>query len=380
VDRALASFYGRARSIPDRWETKMLRKISFCAAAGLWLAFVGAAVAADISQLAKMTGPDRERILHDGARKEGKVVLYSAMIENQALRPIKAAFTAKYPFLEVEFWRADTRDLINKTLAEVRSRSVVVDVVEGGGVSQSLIRAGVAQEFSLPGAAALPRAFVDPMWVATRVSYFGPAINTRMVSDDEAPKNYQDLLDPKWKGKIAWAANTETGGAMMFISFIRSWLGEQKGEEYLTQLAKQDIANLSGSPREVVNKLIAGEYPLALNIFLHHPLISAQKGAPVAPLLLDPVLGNASVMVLLKNAPRPHAALLLMDYLVSEEGQKVIRDADYFPANPSVAVEASVASIIPANSNKTLKFISEEELFADRAKSIVLQKNLFQRR
>jgi iron(III) transport system substrate-binding protein len=85
-------------------------------------------------------------------------------------------------------------------------------------------------------------------------------------------------------------------------------------------------------------------------------------------------------MVLLKNAPRPHAALLLMDYLVSEEGQKVIRDADYFPANPSVAVEASVASIIPANSNKTLKFISEEELFADRAKSIVLQKNLFQRR
>jgi iron(III) transport system substrate-binding protein len=218
------------------------------------------------------------------------------------------------------------------------------------------------------------------MWVATRVSYFGPAINTRMVSDDEAPKNYQDLLDPKWKGKIAWAANTETGGAMMFISFIRSWLGEQKGEDYLTQLAKQDIANLSGSPREVVNKLIAGEYPLALNIFLHHPLISAQKGAPVAPLLLDPVLGNASVMVLLKNAPRPHAALLLMDYLVSEEGQKVIRDADYFPANPSVAVEASVASIIPANSNKTLKFISEEELFADRAKSIVLQKNLFQRR
>jgi iron(III) transport system substrate-binding protein len=167
---------------------------------------------------------------------------------------------------------------------------------------------------------------------------------------------------------------------MMFISFIRSWLGEQKGEEYLTQLAKQEIANLSGSPREVVNKLIAGEYPLALNIFLHHPLISAQKGAPVAPLLIDPVLGNASVMVLVKNAPRPHAALLLMDYLVSEEGQKVIRDADYFPANPSVAVEASVASIIPANSNKTLKFISEEELFADRAKSIALQKKLFQRR
>ena len=358
----------------------MLRVSSICVGVAFCLAIVASPLAADVAQLAKLTGPDRERILVEGARKEGKVVLYSAMIENQALRPLKAAFVAKYPFLEAEFWRADTRDLINKTLAEVRSRSVVVDVVEGGGVSQSLIRAGVAQEFSLPGAANLPKEFVSPMWVATRVSYFGPAINTRMVSAEEAPKTYQDLLDPRWKGKIAWAANTETGGAMMFISFIRSWLGEQKGEEFLTQLARQDIANLSGSPREVVNKVIAGEYPLALNVFLHHPAISALKGAPVAPLMMDPVLGNASVMVLVKNAPHPHAALLLMDFLVSDEGQKVIRDADYFPVNPTIEVEATVSRIIPSNNNMTLKFLSEEDLFADRAKSIALQKKLFQRR
>lgn len=339
-----------------------------------------AATAASIEDLAKLQGADRERVLIEGARKEGKVVLYSAMIENQALRPLKAAFTAKYPFIEAEFWRADTRDLINKTLAEVRARSVVVDVVEGGGVSQTLIKAGVTQEFRLPGAAKLPKEFVHPMWVATRVSYFGPAINTRLVSAAEAPKTYKDLLDPKWKGKLAWAANTETGGAMMFITFIRSWLGEQKGEDYLAALAKQDVANLSGSPREVVNKLIAGEYPVALNIFLHHPVISAEKGAPVAPLPMDPVLGNASVMVLLKNAPHPHAALLLMDFLVSDEGQKVIREANYFPANPSIEVDKSVAQIIPANSNKTLRFLSEEELFAQRAKSIALQKKYFQRR
>lgn len=358
----------------------MKRLTWICAAAVVSFALAGSAIASTIADLAKLAGPDRERVLVEGARKEGKVVLYSAMIENQALRPLKAAFTAKYPFLEAEFWRADTRDLINKTLAEVRARSVMVDVVEGGGVSQSLMRAGVTQEFRLPGAAALPKEFVNPMWVATRVSYFGPAINTRLVPPDEAPRSYEDLLDPKWKGKIAWAANTETGGAMMFISFIRAWMGERKAEDYLGRLAKQDIANLSGSPREVVNKLIAGEYPLALNIFLHHPVISAQKGAPVAPLMIDPVLGNASVMVLLKNAPHPHAALLLMDFLVSEEGQKVIRDADYFPANPAIDVEASVSRIIPANNNMALKFLSEEDLFEGRSASIALQKKFFQRR
>ena len=161
-------------------------------------------LAASIEELSRLSGQEREKALIAGARAEGKVVMYSAMIENQALRPLKEAFKLKYPFIDVEFWRADTRDLINKTLAEVRARNVNVDVIEGGGVSQALLRANVLAPFALPEAQRLAPSMRDPRgyWVATRVSYFGMAYNTKMVPADEVPKTYADLLDPKWKGRM----------------------------------------------------------------------------------------------------------------------------------------------------------------------------------
>jgi iron(III) transport system substrate-binding protein len=125
---------------------------------------------------------------------------------------------------------------------------------------------------------------------------------------------------------------------------------------------------------------MSGEYAIALNVFLHHPIISAKQGAPVASRPMDPILGNASVMVLAKNAPHPHAALLLMDFLISPEGQEVIRKADYFPSDPSIEVEESVARIIPSKIGMQLFFLSEEELFKSRAYSIELQKKYFRRR
>src|SRR5439155_18008202 len=114
------------------------------------------------------------------------------------------------------------------------------------------------QAFATPALAPFPKERFDAkgLWAATRVSYFGLAYNTRSVKAEEAPKTYRDLLDPKWKGKLCWASTTETGGALMFITFIRRAFGEENGEAYLRDLSKQDVANLTGSPREVVNKVM----------------------------------------------------------------------------------------------------------------------------
>src|SRR4051812_7769320 len=350
------------------------------AAASLLLTAVNVAGAQSVAEIANLKGPAREQFLVEGAKKEGKVVIYSAMIEDQALRPITQAFRQKYPFIEPEFWRADTRDLINKTLAEARARAIVGDIIEGGGVSQALIRAGVLQSFSTPALAPYAKERFDNkgFWAATRVSYFGLAYNTKLVKAEEAPSTYQDLLDPKWKGKLCWAATAETGGAMMFITFIRLVMGEEKGEAYLRDLSKQNIANFTGSPREVVNKVMQGECIIALDIFLHHPVISAQKGAPVAPQPLEPVLSNASVVTLVKGATHPHAAMLLIDYLLSKDAQQVLEKADYLPAHPDVKPQQSLQGIVPSMAHLKEQFLSEEYMFDNRAKSIELQKKYFQ--
>lgn len=337
------------------------------------------AKAATVAEIALLKGPQRTEVLLEGARKEGKIVLYSAMIEDQALRPLAAAFSKKYPFITFEHWRADSRDIINKSLAEARANAMVADIMEGGGLSQALMRANIVQPFTSPELARYAKERYDPngAWAATRVSYFGPAYNTKLVRPADVPKKYEDLLDPKWKGKLAWASTAETGGAMMFITFIRSWLGEEKGEAYLRALSKQNVANLPGSPREVVNHVMQGEYPIALDIFLHHPIISAQKGAPVAPMPLEPVMSNASVLLLAKAAPHPHAAMLLIDYMFSKEGQTVLRDAEYFPSDPQVEIAKTLESIVPSKAHLAERFISEEALFNDRTKAIALQKKYF---
>ena len=95
---------------------------------------------------------------------------------------------------------------------------------------------------------------------------------------------------------------------------------------YLRELAKQRIANIGSAAREVLDQVIAGEYLLALQIFNHHTVISAKKGAPVDWIKMEPVTGTLSVISVHKNAPHPNAAKLLVDFIISPEGQKVFRD------------------------------------------------------
>ncbi len=124
---------------------------------------------------------------------------------------------------------------------------------------------------------------------------------------------------------------------MLFITGVRNFMGEEKALAYLRELAKQDIAPIASANRVVVDRVMAGEYALCLDSFLHHPIISARKGAPIAPLPLDPVLMVVSSVMLPKAPPHPHAAVLFIDYLLSKEGQEKLQGADYFPAAPGGA-------------------------------------------
>ncbi len=126
------------------------------------------------------------------------------------------------------------------------------------------------------------------MWTPTRLSYYSIAYNTRLVPADKVPKSYDDLLDPQWKGKIAWRIGSASG-TPLFITNLRLAWGEEKARAYFEKLKEQKIVNFgAGSARTLVDRVIAGEYAIALNIFAHHPLISKAKGAPVNSQLLDP--------------------------------------------------------------------------------------------
>jgi len=355
----------------------------------LGIAFVSAALAVVAAgtpaagqappDILKYTGADRNQRLMEGAKREGQVVIYSAMIVNQALRPLIQGFMKKYPFVKATYWRADSENLASKIAAEVQANNVVADLLEGTGVGEFVTEANLGLPYVTPALDSYPPQYRDPngLWTATRLSYYAIAYNTKLVPADKAPRTYEDLLDPRWSGKLAWRIGSASG-APLFLTNLRLAWGEDKARAYFLKLREQHMVNFgSGSARTLVDRVIAGEYPIALQIFAHHPLISKAKGAPVNAQLLAPVPTTAATMVVPKGLKHPHAAMLMVDYILSEEGQKILLDAEYFPAHPGVEPAEALAAIVPKRANVAEQFISPDLLTKYNESSERIYEELF---
>ena len=107
------------------------------------VAGVGPSTALTNEEIFNYKAPDRNQMLIEGAKKEGEVVLYSALIVNQMLRPLTAGFMKKYPFVKMSYWRADSEQLVPKISAEARAGSAVADLFEGSGGGEIAVEAGL---------------------------------------------------------------------------------------------------------------------------------------------------------------------------------------------------------------------------------------------
>jgi ABC-type Fe3+ transport system substrate-binding protein len=309
-----------------------------CVVAGLVVAGSGFAQAQDASLVAAAT-------------KEGEVVWYATMVRNQAARPLADAFEKKYPGIKVKLQTGTQDDILLKILGEGRSGAPRVDVSHGGSAVGPLLQAGLLERFVPAAASRYPPEYKDPdgYWTGEILYFLVAAINTETVQPEDEPHSYQDLLDLKWRGKIAWSNQMTQGGPPGFIGTVLETMGEDAGMRYLRQLAQQQIVNVPANQRVVLDQVIAGQYPLALMTFNNHSEISAKKGAPVKWLKIEPVTATVDAVFLIKNAPHPNAGKLFIEFVLSSEGQTVFRNADYIPADPDTA--ALLPSLKPDTGN-----------------------------
>jgi ABC-type Fe3+ transport system substrate-binding protein len=296
------------------------------------------------------------------AKKEGEVVWTSTQIVNQLVRPIAAAFEKKYPGIKVRYTRANANEVAVKILNESRAGRPQSDVFDGTSSVVPLKQEGYVLQWQPEAAKDYPDLYKDPdgYWIASNLYINTPGYNTALVPKGTQPHTYQDLLDPKWKGKIAWNALPSTSGGVGFIGTVLAEMAEQKGMDYLRAFSKQKVANVAAAARQVLDQVIAGEYAIALQIFNHHAVISAKKGAPVDWIKMEPATGTLSVVGIQKNAPHPNAAKLLVDFIISKEGQQVYRDADYLTADP--AVPALDPSLKPEEGHFRVRFFPPETI------------------
>ena len=329
----------------------------------------GSAHALSNQEIATYNGADRQKVLEDGARKEGKVVLYSTSGAEAVLVPWKAAFEKKYPFLTLDYWRAGP-ETVTKAMSEFKANAHTGDVTEWGEGTLSMKNAKALEAFYSPQLDKYAADTKDPdnFWAASRVSYFGTAYNSDLVKPQDVPKTYKDLADPKYKDKMSWKLTTGTG-ARLFTTAMRKIMGEDGADDYMKKLAAQTIANYGGSAVALVDQVARGEYPLAVQIFAQDPLRLKAKGAPSDTVMMDPTIGTLGTIQMLVGAPHPYATMLFIDFALSKEGQDIVQKAGYFSANPDSPPVDAFRSIVPNLIHMKTIMTGPEETFAEEDKS-----------
>lgn len=282
---------------------------------------LAAAAPASIAQLALYQGADREKILIEGAKKEGAFMLYGS---HTWYRSMVREFEKKYPFLKVSEYRTDGRNLVKRALEEIRAGQYIADVIATTGEQMDLMkREGIFLEHHVADAAQYPEEVRHKgkngfFYVGHYETYASLGFNTNVIPPPDAPKTMLDLLQPRWKGKMS-IVSTTTG---------TRWIGstlENFGREYLEKIAEQEVKVQNMSGAALSGLVVSGEVPLSPTIFDANITQAKRKGAPVDWRPLEPVVTTVAYSGLTLKAPHPHAALLYLDWLHSKEGQQMVQ-------------------------------------------------------
>src|ERR1043166_25136 len=283
---------------------------------------------ATIAELASYRGADREALLYAGAKNEGKITWYTSLAGDSYKEMVKA-FETKYAGVKVESYRAAGAELVTRLTEEAKARRNIADAIETTEGTLILLRDDkLLRPYDSPHLDRYPedgkeRADKNTVyWALARESYIGLTYNKTLVSKEAVPKNFDGLLHPELKGKMGISIGQTSDkiiGAMI----------KTRSEEFVRKLKGQEIKLYSIDAPALVNNIAGGEIAASPAIFQTHTLLAASKGAPVEWVPMDLVPTNVGSAAIATNPAHPHAALLMADFLLSPEGQKVLEKYYY---------------------------------------------------
>jgi iron(III) transport system substrate-binding protein len=167
-------------------------------------------------------------------------------------------------------------------------------------------------------------------WTGTRYNVFVAAYNTKLVKKDELPKSYDDLLNPKWKGRLGIEADDSD-----WFGAVVEALGEARGLKLFRDMVAANGISVRKGHTLLANLITSGEVPLALTTYAYRVAQLKNSGAPVDWFAIPPTIARFEGAGVARRAPHPNAALLFFDFMLTD-AQELLRDRDYFPANRKV--------------------------------------------
>jgi len=259
--------------------------------------------------------------LIEGAKKEGEVIVYGTM-SLEAVNLLNARFREKYPFLDVKLNRLGSGKFVPRVLAEVRANKYLADILQTNSLSLHFLKKdGFMTNYLSPEDRFYPKQFKDQgYWTTTNMNVHVLAYNTKLIPRGKAPRSYDEVLNPEWKGKMLMDASEQWAALMFQI------MGKEKAQRYMRELVKQNIALRRESNAMRAQLVAAGEAPMDIDATLGPVDELKRRGAPIDWVALSPVPVVTSAHGLAYRPPHPNAARLYLDFILSREGQKAVLD------------------------------------------------------
>jgi iron(III) transport system substrate-binding protein len=275
-----------------------------------------------------------EPSLEDLARAEGgQFMLYTSMNASDT-EAIVAGFQEAYPFVTAAYYRESSEVVAAQVQTEAQAGQYLVDAYELNDIDlYSLRDIGLLEPYFPPEGASYPDAARDPNGYGTvdRIVAWVIGYNTNLVAPADVPTTWEDLLDPRWAGRMA----VEASDAALLGDMAAAW-GDARAFAFWDGIAAQQPAVINGHT-ELADALAAGDYAISPTVYAHRIEQLKADGLPVEWVRTDPVFAQSSITALASNAPHPATARLFINWLLSESGQTLIRDLGRLPARPGVS-------------------------------------------
>jgi iron(III) transport system substrate-binding protein len=269
----------------------------------------------------------------EGAKKEGQLVFYSEIPVPDA-QAILSALERKYPFIKTTFYRATGPALVSRIQTEQRAGNHIWDAMNSTGFEPyALLEQGYFAKYDSPERKVFPDGHKDTegFWATMYTTPMIVSYNTSLVSPGELPKDYFDLLNPRWKGRLG----LDSSDFEWYANLRKIW-GAEKAQKFLEGLRKQEVRLVQG--RALLTQLLSGgEVAVLVNNFLQNSVEAKRKGSPVEMIAMDPVISAAGLVGINRLAPHPNAARLFVDFVLSRDGQELIVKTDRSSVRKDVA-------------------------------------------
>ena len=284
------------------------------------------------ADLGAYAGADREQKLLEGAKKEGELNIYTSA-QSDDMGALVKGFEAKYG-IKVSVWRSSSEKVLQRAVQEARGNRHTMDVAETNGPEmEAMSREKILQKVGSPYHKDLIEQAIRPHgeWVGTRLNVFVQAYNTGLVKKEDLPKTWEDLANPKWKGKLGIEQEDSDWLAGEFAE-----LGEARATKVFKDIVAANGISVRKGHTLLTQLVVSGEIPFALTVYNYKAEQLKGKGAPIDWFSIGPAIARPNGVGVAKQAPHPHAALLFYDFEISPEGQKILSSRDFVPTSKKV--------------------------------------------